>query len=262
VQQLEHETFYLVAGTIIPVYFLALTLQGTFYDKIQAYYEAQAKRSLEAWQKAFGNHETANRELKKKYLRARPHAFIIGLAFIIATLVIILSAAGEALALLALYNGYAYQYANVTIWSAILALTIGTGLLILTRVFLPMATFSFRVAALFWRKAHNALSEEDQAPGGSPQAAAGLLPSARAPDTAPAPTTGLTHTLPTETFAISQSPRLANQSPHRTISAYFPFHLRSAKLTHWRSRGTRWARALRQGRPASPRDRRKSGDTQ
>jgi hypothetical protein len=68
------------------------------------------------------------------YLRTRPRAFVLSLALVIAALAIIVSAAAEAFAILALYNGYAYQYADVTVLSALLMLTVGTALLILARI--------------------------------------------------------------------------------------------------------------------------------
>lgn len=55
---MKDETFYVVAATIIPVYFLALTFQGTLFDVFddylvsllssnQAFYERWAWRNAE-----------------------------------------------------------------------------------------------------------------------------------------------------------------------------------------------------------------------
>jgi hypothetical protein len=160
---MKDETFYVVAATVIPVYFLALTLQGTFYDKIQSYFEVQAKKSLAGWQETFSRPRVINPQFIKTYLRTRPRALILSLALVIAAFAIILSAIAEAFAIIALYNGYAYQYVDGIVLSALLLLTTGTALLILIRIYMPIITYGLKASILVWRKAHVSLAKEARA---------------------------------------------------------------------------------------------------
>ena len=149
------ETLYVVAATIIPVYFLALTFQGTLFDAIDNYLVSllNAEPSFyEGWLAKAQENEDLLKVTPKEikgiiYHGYRRFAFL--LVFLPAVAVLAWSTFGEAVAVWCIYNQAALPWQHKVVFSAVLVLAIGTAAFIVIRTYVRIYTARFRIWSLF-----------------------------------------------------------------------------------------------------------------
>jgi hypothetical protein len=110
--------FYIVTATINPIFFLALTLQGSFYNSLQG----KVDENVKALHKAL---ERTRKHEPMPIAMTVPAYFAMGL-ILFAFLIVIAALIGELLSLLVLYREYAAsQTGTYVLWST-------AGLILLT----------------------------------------------------------------------------------------------------------------------------------
>jgi|SRR5580692_6758327 hypothetical protein len=151
---MDDGVFYTVAATTIPVYFLALTFQGTLFNAADDYLLSLLNGNYEFykdWAERIRRHDTvtfANADLKRILYHGFRGVLIKGI-YVSVTIIVALSALGEFLALQALYNGVAESWQHQVVLAAVEALTVTTAVVLLARVYARMYTAKYRVFRLF-----------------------------------------------------------------------------------------------------------------
>lgn len=154
---MKNETFYVVVATIIPVYFLGLTLQGAFYEKFQQYVESGIKerdavliswlrKSVESGRR-FARRDITDDEAMKLVIGTYRTEFI-KIMSIFVVIVVVWPTFGELVALIALSNNKASLWQNIVVESSAFLLVIATASIILARLYAPYYMFIFRVTQL------------------------------------------------------------------------------------------------------------------
>jgi hypothetical protein len=121
--------FYLGAATVIPVFFLTLTLQGKQFDAV----ENLLRKLSQSTERGLKQMETS-----EKWLKIATKITFFQLSWILirglTILVLSVSLLGEVLALLALSNGSDDSATHNLVLIAVVGLTVGIGILLYIRV--------------------------------------------------------------------------------------------------------------------------------
>ena len=113
-----NQNFYIVTATIIPIFFLALTLQGSFYGNLQSKADEGVKALAKALEETMANREPSLKMMAPGYIA-------LGVAFF-AFLIVFAAFVGELFSLRALYYQNETDQAEAFVfWSTV-------GLILLT----------------------------------------------------------------------------------------------------------------------------------
>jgi len=138
---MSNSDFYIVSATVIPVFFLALTLQGKQFDdaeQLMRKLNHSVKKHLDQIEQdiAEGSGSLAS-------LKALLPALASTAIWIVATGLLVFSILGEVFAILPLYQGKADPGTRPLVLIAVLGLTIGVGLLLYIRLRIIWGTTIF-----------------------------------------------------------------------------------------------------------------------
>jgi hypothetical protein len=128
-----NSNFYIVSASVIPVFFLALTLQGRQFD--------DAEHSMRKLTQSIKEHlDQCEKAIVEKKGIWQPYFKLVkaSVAFIlisgIASVILVISVLGEVFAILVLYQGKGDEGDQTIVLVAVLSLTIGVGLLLYIRL--------------------------------------------------------------------------------------------------------------------------------
>jgi hypothetical protein len=156
-EMLKDETFYTVAAATIPVYFLALTFQGTLFNTVDDYL-VSLLNSNEAFYREWTEKIQAHEPIKLTKSDSKKIAFhglraaAIRLTSACVILIVALSAVGEFIALQCLYSQTAEPLQHQVVLLAVQVLTVGTAAFLAIRIYLRIYTAKYRVFRLFFEQ--------------------------------------------------------------------------------------------------------------
>lgn len=129
---MPNSDFYVVSATVIPVFFLALTLQGKQFEeaeKLMQTLTSSFKKLLDQVEK-----DIAAKSYSRDFWKIISSGFAVSVIYLITLALLLISVLGEALAVWALYNEKANSETRVIVLTAILSLTCSIGLLLFFRL--------------------------------------------------------------------------------------------------------------------------------
>lgn len=134
-REMFRANFYIVSATVIPVFFLALTLQGKQFDAVETMLQKLNDRGEKHLDRVFIERDDKRFAIAPgPFLRFALIQLIWTAIWVVTILVLLFSVLGEVFALLALDRGRAASSTQEIVLIAVLGLTIGVGLLLYIRV--------------------------------------------------------------------------------------------------------------------------------
>lgn len=135
---MSYSDFYIVSATIIPVFFLALTLQGKQFDDAE-HLMRKLNQSIKEHLDQIGFSKPNWRAFSKFALSL----ITLTVIRIVTLALVVFSVLGEVFAILPLYQGKADPGTRGLVLIAVLGLTIGVGLLLFVRLEILYGTTVF-----------------------------------------------------------------------------------------------------------------------
>jgi hypothetical protein len=129
--------FYLVSATVIPVFFLAVTLQGRIFSSAENLMRRllrSAQERLERFEQTVGAPDRQPLNVRREIVAQSWRLLLFQLIWMISIVVLAVSVIGETLAVLALDQGRASALVHTLVLAAVFGLTIGTGILLYVRL--------------------------------------------------------------------------------------------------------------------------------